>query len=143
MVASVVLLVPELWVEAVLEPKAKGLANVGVPLKFGFPLAVVIAAVGMVTVPVNVGLANGARLESKVPESCTFPKPSVVTTSPEGAACRFAAAVAAVVVLPDPATVTVPVVVIGPPVAIPAVLTCVTVPAPPPLLPGTNSIGTV
>ena len=44
--------------------------------------------------------------------------------------------------MPDPATVTVPVVVIGPPVAIPEVLTCVTVPAPPPLLPGTVSMGT-
>ena len=44
-----------------------------------------LVAVGAAGVPVNVGLASGARLESKVPESCTFPEPSVVTTSPEGA----------------------------------------------------------
>lgn len=91
---------------------------------------VVALNTGAVAVPVKVGLANGARLESRVPEFCTFPDPSVLTTSPAGAAAKLAAAVAAVVVFPEPATVTVPVVVIGPPVAIPAVPTDVTVPVP-------------
>jgi hypothetical protein len=72
-----------------------------------------------------------ANAESRTPESSTFPAPSVVTTSLAGAAAKFAAAVAAVSVLPDPATLIVPAVVIGPPVAIPAVPTEVTVPEPP------------
>jgi hypothetical protein len=85
------------------------------------------ALVGAVGVPVKAGEARGAnnasadcardvsavkaalvaRLESKVPESCTLPEPSDVMMSPGGAVPIFAAAVAAVVVLPDPATATV------------------------------------
>jgi hypothetical protein len=72
-----------------------------------------------------------ATAESNVPESCTLPKPSAVSTSPEGAADKLVAAVAATKVLPDPLTLIVPTAVIGPPVAIPEVPTDVTVPVPP------------
>ena len=55
-VAKVVLLVPPACVVAVLEPRATGLANVGVPLKFGAPVRVTTEMMGTVTVPVKVGL---------------------------------------------------------------------------------------
>src|SRR5258708_5655605 len=77
--------------------------------------------VGAVGRPVNAGDAFGANEVKSVPESLIFPRPSEVITSPVGAVATLAAAVAAVVVLPEPATVTVPEVVIGPPVAIPEV----------------------
>jgi hypothetical protein len=63
-----------------------------------------------------------------------LPLPSASTAVFADAEARPEVAVAAVVVLPEPATVTVPDVVNGPPVAIPPVATEVTVPLPPPPL---------
>src|SRR5208283_2960610 len=45
-------------------PKPAPDAKVGVPLKFGVPLSVVTAAVGIVAVPVKLGLARGASSAS-------------------------------------------------------------------------------
>jgi len=87
---------------------------------------VAAAAVGAVGTPVNAGEAFGARLDSNVPESETLPRPSEVMTSPDGAEWTPEVAVAAVVVLPEPETLIVPVVVIGPPVASPDVAIDVT-----------------
>ena len=110
-------------------------------VKANVPLVVIGLPATEISPPVNVSATDVTVppiADNKTPESLTFPDPSEISTSPFGAAARFALAVAAVVVLPDPETVTVPVVVIGPPVAMPAVPTLVTPPPPPPLVPVTS-----
>ena len=64
------------------------------------------AWVGAVGVPVNAGLRSFARADKRVPESWTFPDPSAVSTSPEGAVPREERAEAMIVPAPEMAVMT-------------------------------------